>query len=258
MPCSPEGSCCRRLRWMTERGSPGAGWAVPPSDPPGLELEGSDLQFPVHRIWCVGRNYAAHAREMEPDPARLVHPDPPFFFLKPCTALASGGGSVPYPPNTHLLHHEVELVAAIGRRGWKLDPTAALDHVVGYGVGLDLTRRDRQAEAKQKGRPWSLAKGFDRSAPCSRLVTAAEIGHPAAGRITARVNGELRQDADLSDQIWSVGQVVAALSAELEILPGDLLFTGTPAGVGALEVGDVIVARIEGVGGLEVRIAPPR
>ena len=152
----------------------------------------------------------------------------------------------------------MELVVAIGRRGWKLDPTAALDHVFGYGVGLDLTRRDRQAEAKQKGRPWSLAKGFDGSAPCSRLVPAAEIGHPSSARITARVNGELRQDADLSDQIWSVGKVIAALSAELEVLPGDLVFTGTPAGVGALEVGDTIVAEIEGVGRLEARIVAAR
>lgn len=258
MPCSPEGSCYRRLRRMAERGGTVTGWAVPPCDPPELELEGSDLRFAVHRIWCVGRNYAAHAREMEPDPARLAGSEPPFFFLKPATALASGGGTVPYPPNTRLLHHEVELVAAIGRRGWKLDPTTALDHVFGYGVGVDLTRRDRQAEAKRSGRPWSMAKGFDRSAPCSRLVPAAEIGHPASGRITARVNGVLRQDADLSDQIWGVGQVVAALSAELEILPGDLLYTGTPAGVGALEVGDTIVAAIEGVGSVEVTIAPPR
>jgi fumarylpyruvate hydrolase len=195
---------------------------------------------------------------MEPDPARLVDPDPPFFFLKPATALVSGGGSVPYPPNTRLLHHEVELVVAIGRRGWRLDPAAALEHVLGYGVGLDLTRRDRQAEAKQKGRPWTLAKGFDRSAPCSSLVSAAEIGHPGAGRITARVNGEIRQDADLSDQIWNVGQVIAALSQEVEVLPGDLLFTGTPAGVGSLEVGDTIVGEIDGVGSVEVRIVPPR
>ena len=195
---------------------------------------------------------------MEPDPARLADLDPPFFFLKPATALVSGGGSVPYPPSTGQLHHEVELVVAIGKRGWQLSPTEALEHVLGYGVGLDLTRRDRQAEAKLKGRPWTLAKGFDGSAPCSSLVPAALIGHPGAGRISARVNGELRQDADLSEQIWNVGQVLAALSAEVEILPGDLLFTGTPAGVGLLEIGDTIVAEIDGVGTLEVNIAPPR
>jgi len=242
---------------MPEGGRHGAGWAVLPSDPPDLEVRGSEDRFPVQRIWCVGRNYAAHAREMESDPARLLQPDPPFFFLKPATALSRGGGNVPYPPNTRLLHHEVELVVAIGRPGRNLDPAAALDLIFGYAVGLDLTRRDRQAEAKQKARPWSLAKGFDGSAPCSKIVPVAEIGHPVTGRITARVNGELRQDADLSDQIWSVGQVVAALSAELEVLPGDLVFTGTPAGVGALEVGDAIVAEIEGLDMLEVKIAPP-
>ena len=242
---------------MPEGVRPGTGWAVAPPDLPWLEVAGSALRFPVGRIWCVGRNYPAHAREMESDPAHLAHPDPPFFFLKPATALTRAGESVPYPPNTRLLHHEVELVVAIGRRGRNLDPSSALDLVFGYAVGLDLTRRDRQAEAKQKARPWSLAKGFDRSAPCSEVVPCTRIGHPVAGRITARVNGELRQDGDLSDQIWNVGQIVAELSAEVEVLSGDLLFTGTPAGVGALQAGDSIVAEIAGVARLEVEISPP-
>lgn len=227
------------------------------ASPPFLDVQGEDKHFPVGRIWCVGRNYAAHAREMEPDSERRETPDPPFFFLKPSTALVSGGGPIPYPPRTALLHHEVELVVALRLGGRDIEPEHALERIFGYGVGFDLTRRDVQAEAKHRRRPWSLAKGFDGSAPCSFLVPCSRIGHPSGGRITATVNGELRQEGDLSDQIWTVPQLIANLSTQLELLPGDLLFTGTPAGVGPLLVGDRAVAEIEGVGRLTIDITAP-
>jgi fumarylpyruvate hydrolase len=227
------------------------------ADRPSLQVRGEVTRFPVGRIWCVGRNYAAHAREMERDPERRKNLDPPFFFSKPSTALVPGGGSVPYPPRTHLLHHEVELAVALGRGGRAVAAEQALLLVFGYGVGLDLTRRDVQAEAKSRGRPWSLAKGFDASAPCSFLVPGTRIGHPSRGRITATVNGEVRQDGDLSEQIWTVPQLIAELSKEIELLPGDLLFTGTPAGVGPLLVGDRVEATIEGIASLTVEITAP-
>ena len=243
------GSAAGRERWATSR----IELAVRPS----LEVHGEEVRFPVGRIWCVGRNYAAHALEMEPDPERRGNPDPPFFFFKPSTALVPGGGPVPYPPQTTLLHHEAELVVALGHGGRDVATEHALELVFGYGVGLDLTRRDVQAEARSKRRPWSLAKGFDASAPCSALVRCSRIGHPGRGRITATVNGEIRQDGDMSEQIWAVPQLIAELSNQIELLPGDLLFTGTPAGVGPLRVGDRVVAEIEGVGRLTVEIAAP-
>jgi fumarylpyruvate hydrolase len=187
-----------------------------------------------------------------------VKPESPFFFLKPPSALAAGGGSIAYPPDTALLHHEVELVVALGRAGSNLDPEAAKELVFGYAVGLDLTRRDRQAEAKQRGRPWGLAKGFDGSAPCSAIVPAERIGSCAVGRISAWVNGVLRQDGDLDQQIWDVPNVISQLSTQLRLLPGDLLFTGTPAGVGELRPGDHIVAEIDGLPRLEVDIVRAR
>jgi len=222
-----------------------------------LEVRGELARFAVGRIWCVGRNYAAHAREMEPDAERRESPDPPFFFSKPSTALVPGGGPVPYPPRTTLLHHEAELAVALGLGGRDVAADQALGLVFGYGVGLDLTRRDVQAEAKSRGRPWSLAKGFDSSAPCSFLVPGSRIGHPSRGRITATVNGEVRQDGDLSEQIWTVPQLISELSKEIEILPGDLLFTGTPAGVGRLLIGDLVEATIEGIASLTVEITAP-
>jgi len=234
-----------------------AGPVIELENRPSLEVQGEDKRFPVGRIWCVGRNYAAHAREMELDSGRQVNPDPPFFFLKPSTALVPGGGPVPYPPRTALLHHEVELVVALCRAGRDIAQEDALELIFGYGVGLDLTRRDVQAEAKHRRRPWSLAKGFDASAPCSFLVPCARIGHPSKGRITATVNGEFRQDGDLSEQIWTVSQIIAELSEQIELLPGDLLFTGTPAGVGPLLVGDRVEAEIEGIASLAVEITAP-
>lgn len=230
-------------------------WVFNPTPPAWLPIAGASSRFPVSRVWCVGRNYEAHASEMGAGKAGGGEPDPPFFFLKPSTAVVPGGGCVPYPPETSLLHHEAELVVAIAVGGRNIASTRALDHVYGYGVGVDLTRRDAQAEAKRTGRPWSLAKGFDGSAPCSAIAPSRDIGHPVRGRITAMVNGEVRQDGDLADQIWSVDRVIAQLSRIVEIRPGDLLFTGTPAGVGALEPGDRLNVSIEGVGTLEVSIS---
>ncbi|MCL7980772.1 MAG: fumarylacetoacetate hydrolase family protein [marine benthic group bacterium] len=241
---------------MSDGVRPGSDWIVEPPPTPTLPIVGEEGRFPVVRIWCVGRNYEAHAREMESASDRRSKVGAPFFFLKPASALAPGGGPVPYPDDTGLLHHEVELVVALGMRGRKLSESEAGSLVYGYGVGLDLTRRDRQTEAKARGRPWSLAKGFDRSAPCSALMPESRVGPLRRGRITAAVNGEIRQDADLSEMIWSVPRTIALLSRQVEVLPGDLLFTGTPAGVGPVEVGDVVTAEVAGVGRLEVSVEP--
>ena len=206
-------------------------------------------RFPVRRIFCVGRNYAAHAREMGHDPNR----EPPFFFTKPADALVIGGEDTPYPPQSNDLHHEMEQVVAIGTGGADIAAAGALGHVWGYAAGLDLTRRDLQAEAKKLGRPWDMAKGFDHSAPIGLLVPAAGID-PGRGRIELRVNGELRQSSDLDQLIWSVPEVIAYLSHLVRLAPGDLIFTGTPEGVAACERGDVLEGMIEGVGPVRTRI----
>jgi len=206
--------------------------------------------FPVRRIFCVGRNYAAHAREMGGDPTR----EPPFFFTKPADALVTGGADTPYPASTANLHHEMELVVALGAGGSDISPDAALAHVFGYAAGLDLTRRDLQDEAKAARRPWDMAKGFDASAPIGDIRPAAEIGHPAAGRIALTVNGTVKQEGDLLDQIWSVPEIIAALSRLVRLEAGDLIFTGTPDGVGALSKGDTLQGDIAGVGAVVTRI----
>jgi fumarylpyruvate hydrolase len=217
---------------------------------PSVAVAGSTLRFPVHRIYCVGRNYAAHAREMGADPER----ERPCFFMKPADAVVENGADVPYPSSTANLHHEVELVAAIGRGGRDIADAHALEHVYGYAVGNDLTRRDLQARAKAAGEPWDIAKGFDQSAPLGAIHPAQRIGHPARGRIWLDVNGERRQDADLRELIWSVSQIVAQLSTFFELQPGDLVFTGTPAGVGPLQRGDRIVAGIDGIDELRTTV----
>ena len=199
--------------------------------------------FPVRRIYCVGRNYAEHAREMGHDP----NAEPPFFFSKPADALVTGGAGMPYPPATDDLHHEIELVVAIGRDGANIDPAHALDHVFGYATGIDMTRRDLQAVAKKAARPWTMAKGFDHSAPISNIVPAARIGHPAAGRIALTVNGETRQQSDIAEMIWDVPHVLAYLSGLVALKAGDLVFTGTPAGVGAVVRGDTLEGAIYGI-----------
>jgi fumarylpyruvate hydrolase len=227
-----------------------ADYVFPPPPRPSLGIAGTEQRFPVHRVYCVGRNYAAHAREMGGDPER----EAPFFFCKPADAVTQSG-IVAYPPRTADLQHEVELVVAIGREGREIAVAEALDFVFGYAVGLDLTRRDLQARAKRAGRPWDTAKGFDESAPVSNIQPAAAIAHPVSGRIELRVNDELRQSGDLADMIWSVPEVIAELSTYFELRPGDLVFTGTPKGVAALRQGDRVEATVEAVGRLSIRLA---
>ena len=217
---------------------------------PSVAVEGTPARFPVHRIYCVGRNYAAHAREMGQDPER----EAPFFFMKPADAIVPSHDTIPFPSRTNSLHHEIELVVALARGGMNVSADRALDLVFGYAVGNDLTRRDLQAEARDKGRPWATAKGFDRSAVISAIHPASRIGHPKQGRIWLSVNGELRQQGDLADLIWSVPEVIAELSTLFELAPGDLIFTGTPAGVAALKPGDKIEGGVEGVDTLVMTI----
>jgi fumarylpyruvate hydrolase len=220
----------------------------------GVPVAGSDALFPVRRVYCVGRNYAAHAREMGFDPAR----DPPFYFCKPddaIVAVADGEvGEVPYPAMTSEYHHEIELVVAIGKRGREIARDRANDHVWGYAVGLDMTRRDLQLALRDKGRPWELGKSFDCSAPIAAIHPASRIGHPASGAIWVQVDGVDRQRSDLSKLIWSVPEIIADLSSYFELQPGDLIFTGTPEGVAAVKQGQTMVGGIDGLGELKVRV----
>lgn len=227
-------------------------WAIDPPARPSAAITASDARFPVRRIFCVGRNYADHVREMGNDPKS----EPPVFFTKPADAAADSGAAIAYPLNTANLHYEVELVVAIGKGGVDIAETAALEHVWGYGVGCDLTRRDRQAEAKKAGAPWDAAKAFDQSAPLGALSSAAEIGHPAKARIALSVNGAEKQASDIAEMIWSVPEIIAALSRSWALAPGDLIFTGTPSGVGPLQPGDAVSCSIEGLSELVFSIAP--
>ncbi len=208
-------------------------------------------RFPVHRIYCVGRNYADHVREMGNDPQR----EPPVFFTKPADAVVDNGAAVPYPPATANLQHEIELVVALGSGGRDIALAQALDHVFGYAAGNDLTRRDLQAAAKARGQPWDAAKGFDFSAPLAAICPAA-AGHPTRGRIWLEVNGVLRQESDVSQMLWDVPHIIAALSQLYELRAGDLIFTGTPAGVDALKVGDRVQGGVEGLEVLRHSVAP--
>ena len=205
----------------------------------------------MRRIFCVGRNYAEHAREMGMDPER----EPPFFFTKPADAVVADGSRIAFPSRTANLHHEIELVLALGSGGRDIPVASAVDHIFGYAVGLDLTRRDLQAAARKEGRPWDTAKGFDQSAPISAIVPAIETGHPQRGRILLAVNGSARQQGDIADMIWNVPEIVAELSTYFELAAGDLIYTGTPAGVGPIERGDHLEGSIEGVGTLALTIA---
>lgn len=226
-----------------------SGFVFAPAPPASVAVAGTTERFPVRRIFCVGRNYAAHAREMGNDPDR----DPPFFFTKPADTVVDSGSTIPYPTLTANLHHEIELVVAIGSAASRAAPNDALKHVWGYGVGVDLTRRDLQDTAKKLGRPWDWSKGFDRSAPCGPLVRSTGT-HPAKGRIWLSVNGEMRQDADLAEMIWPVADVVAICSEAMDLMPGDLIYTGTPAGVGAVGPGDRLMGGIDGIGDIEIAI----
>jgi fumarylpyruvate hydrolase len=217
---------------------------------PSLPVTGRDEVIPIRRIYCVGRNYAAHAVEMGSDPDR----EPPFFFAKPADAIVAGGGKIPYPPLTEDLQHEMELVVVLGSGGRDIPVEQALDHVFGYAAGLDMTRRDLQAEAKKTGRPWDMGKGFDYSAPCSPVRPASEIGHPAEGAIWLKVNGATRQSGDLNQQIWKVEEAIAYLSRFVALAVGDLIFTGTPAGVGRVVRGDRLEGHIDRVGEISVLV----
>jgi fumarylpyruvate hydrolase len=224
-------------------------YVVPPAVP-SVAVSGQAARFAVRRIYCVGFNYAAHNREMGRDPTK----EPPIFFGKPADAVLADGADLPYPPRTSNLHYEAELVVAIGAAGRRIAMADALRHVYGYAVGNDFTRRDLQAEAKDKGRPWDTAKGFDHSAGIGAIHPAARLGHPRRGGIWLTVNGAQRQHADLADMIWDVAGIIAELSSYFELRPGDLIYTGTPAGVGAVRPGDVVVAGIDGLGTLTNRI----
>lgn len=215
-----------------------------------IPVEGSAAKFPVRRIFCVGRNYAAHAREMGSDPKT----EPPFFFTKPADAVLPTPATMPYPPATKDLQHEIELVVAIGKGGADIEVGKALDHVWGYAIGLDMTRRDLQGEAKKKGHPWDMGKGFDLSAPIGPLRPVAEIGHPTKGEIQVSVNGAVKQKGDLADLIWSIPEVIAYLSSLVTLAPGDLIYSGTPEGVGPVVRGDLLEGSIDGVGTLSLKI----
>ncbi len=224
-------------------------FAVLPPAAPSVAVAASDQRFPVHRIYCVGLNYADHVREMGNDP------QPPIFFAKPADAVVANGAPVPYPPRTSNFHHEIELVVAIGRGGRDIPHAQALGHVFGYAAGNDLTRRDLQHAAKARGEPWDAAKGFDHSAPVAAIRPAAQ-GHPSRGRIWLAVNGAVRQESDLKHMLWDVPHVIEELSRLFELKAGDLIFTGTPAGVGPLEPGDRIEGGIEGLEVLRNTVVP--
>jgi fumarylpyruvate hydrolase len=226
-------------------------YAITPPATPSLAIFGSSARFPIRRVFCVGRNYATHAREMGSDPNR----EPPFFFTKPADAVVPAEGMLPYPPATEDLHHEIELVVALRSGGTDIPADEALAKVWGYGVGIDLTRRDLQAVAKEHGRPWDMAKGFDASAPCSPLRPVSSFGHPSEDAcIRMTVNGEVRQDGTLDEMIWPVADIISHLSRLVTLAPGDLIFTGTPGGVGALQPGDRVHGEVAGVDEFDLEI----
>ncbi len=215
----------------------------------GIPVAGSDASFPVRRVYCIGRNYAAHAVEMGHDPNR----EAPFFFQKNPNNL-DPSGTFPYPPHSNDVHHEIEMLVALKSGGTNIAPDRALDHVFGYGLSLDMTRRDLQGEQKKMGRPWEIGKAFERSAPCGPLHKASDIGHLDQGRVELKVNGALRQEGDLNQMIWKVPEMISYLSDYFELAAGDVIMSGTPAGVAAVQKGDVMAMRIEGLGEMEVKV----
>lgn len=224
-------------------------YAIPAPAVTTIPVVGGD-PFPVRRIYCVGRNYAAHAREMGHDPDR----EDPFFFMKPAGAIMPTGSEVPYPPQTKDYQHEIELVVALGKGGSNIPVETALDCVFGYAVGLDMTRRDLQGEAKKAGRPWDMGKGFDNAAPCAPIHPVAKVGHLDKAAIWLKVNGEIRQKSDLSMLIWSVPETIAYLSRFVTLAPGDLIYSGTPEGVKAVVKGDKMLGHVDGLTDLEITI----
>jgi fumarylpyruvate hydrolase len=227
-------------------------YVIPQPPQAAIAVAGSSDKFPVRRIWCVGRNYIEHIREMGQDERA-----PPFFFAKPADAVVADGATVPYPSLTKDMHFEVELVVALKSGGRNISVEKANDHIWGYGVGIDLTRRDLQIASRDLKRPWEVGKAFDQSAPCGPLKPVSEIGHPKKGRITLSANGEVRQDGDLDQMIWNVPETIWKLSEMVELAAGDIIMTGTPAGVGATVAGDKLSCEIEGVGKLNITIGAP-
>jgi fumarylpyruvate hydrolase len=224
-------------------------YVIEPLDNPTLPVRGTDKLFPVHRIYCIGRNYAAHAVEMGHDPDK----EPPFFFQKnPDNLLV--GQDFPYPPESSDVHYELEMVVGLAKGGKNIPIETALDHVFGYGVGLDMTRRDLQNEAKKQGRPWEVGKAFEQSAPCSELIPVSAIGHPDQGAVWLKVNGEVRQEGDLNQMLWKTAEQIAILSRFFELQPGDLIMTGTPSGVGPVKRGDKLEGHVAGVCNLTVNV----
>jgi fumarylpyruvate hydrolase len=228
-------------------------YVLPPPQQASVAVAGTADRFAVRRIFCVGRNYAAHAREMGKDPDR----EPPFFFMKPADAVVDTGTTIPYPPETRNLHYEMEMVVAMGEGGLGVPPEKALDLVFGYACGIDLTRRDLQDKAKQMARPWDWSKGFDGSAPCAPIHRVAEVGHLDKGRIWLSVNGAVKQDADLAELIWRISDVISILSHSMRLAPGDLIYSGTPAGVGAVKPGDKLVGGVAGLTQIAITIGDP-
>ncbi len=226
-------------------------YAIDFPETPALPVAESNQTFPVGRIYCVGRNYAEHAREMGHDPER----EPPFFFMKPADAIVANGATIPYPQVTKDLHHEIEMIVAIGKEGADIPVDRALEHVFGYGVGLDMTRRDVQGEAKKMGRPWEMGKAFDNSAPCTVLKPVSMVGHPAKGAIWLKVNGKVTQKGDLAELIWNIPETISYLSRLVTLRAGDLIYSGTPAGVGPVNPGDKLEGHVEGVGDLTLTYA---
>lgn len=224
-------------------------YVIEPTAIATLPVAGSDRLFPVHRVYCVGRNYAAHAVEMGHDPNK----EPPFFFQKNPDNL-DVGGKFPYPPASSDVHHEIEMMVALKSGGTDIALDKALDCVYGYGVALDMTRRDLQGKAKDMGRPWEVGKAFEASAPCGALVPVEKIGHPVEGAVWLDVNGERKQTGDLNQMIWKVPEMISFLSGLFTLMPGDVILSGTPAGVGPVNRGDVLRGHVDGVGDIEVRV----
>jgi len=224
-------------------------YVIEPPAQVSLPVRASDAKFPVRRIYCIGRNYADHAIEMGHDPDK----EPPFFFQKNSENVDTSG-KFPYPPQTSDVHFEIEMIVALKSGGANISEADALNHVFGYGIGLDMTRRDLQGEAKKMGRPWEIGKAFERSAPMSELVPATETGHLDHGRVTLSVNDEMRQDGDLNQMIWKVPEMISYLSRFYDIAAGDLIMSGTPAGVGAIQRGDVMVGTVDSLGSLTVKV----
>ncbi len=227
------------------------GFVIPQPPQGTVPVVGTDDLFPVHRIYCVGRNYAAHAREMGGDPDR----EPPFFFMKPQDAVVMDGATIPYPMGTKDFHHEIEMVIAIGKAGANIAEADALDHVYGYAIGIDMTRRDLQSIMRKDGRPWDIGKGFDRGAPIGAIQPVSAIGHPEKNRIWLKVNGEIRQDSTVDHMIWNVPETISYLSGLFELAPGDLIYSGTPEGVGPIQPGDTLEGGLDGVGTLTITYA---